>query len=130
MAGGRLDVSVGAVASLMSSIASGTATPIAIAGRTADPALPGIPTVADLGFAGVEADVWWGVFAPAATPRAVVARINDGINTVMETEESKRLLARNGAAPGRMSIEAFEQFVTSEFRKWSNLARTRGIGMP
>jgi tripartite-type tricarboxylate transporter receptor subunit TctC len=127
MAGGRLDVYVGAVASLMSSISSKTATPIAIVGRMHDPALPGVPTVAELGFPGTEADVWWGVFAPAATPRTVIAKINGGINTVMDTPEALKLLARSGAAPGRMSIEGFEQLVSSDFRKWSDLARMRGI---
>ena len=127
MAGGRLDVYVGAVASLMSSIASKTATPIAIFGRTRDPALPDVPTVAELGFAGTEADVWWGVFAPAATPKTVVARINDGINLVMETPEAQRLLARNGAAPRKMSVGAFEQLVSSDYQKWSSLAKARGL---
>jgi tripartite-type tricarboxylate transporter receptor subunit TctC len=127
MAGGRLDVYVGAVASLMSSVASKTATPIAILGRMRDPALPDVPTVAELGFPGTEADVWWGVFSPAATPGAVVARINDGINTVMETPEALKLLARSGAAPRKMSVAAFEQLVSSDYQKWRSLARARGI---
>ena len=129
MAGGRLDVYVGAVASLMSSIAGKTATPIAIVGRRRDPALPGVPTMAEAGFPGADADVWWGVFAPSGTPTTVVARINEGINTVMETPQSKTLLARNGAAPGRMSVEAFERLVAADFQKWSGLARARGISI-
>jgi tripartite-type tricarboxylate transporter receptor subunit TctC len=129
MAGGRLDVYVGAVASLMSSIAGKTATPIAVVGRMRDPALPGVPTLAETGFPGADADVWWGVFAPAGTPTTLVARINEGINTVMETQQSKTLLARNGAAPGRMSVEAFERLVAADFQKWSGLARARGISI-
>jgi tripartite-type tricarboxylate transporter receptor subunit TctC len=129
MAGGRLDVYVGAVASLMSSVASKAAVPVAVSGRMNDPALPGVATAAGAGFPGVEADVWWGVFAPAGTPREVVARLNDGINKVMETTDAQRLLARNGAGPGRMSVEAFERLVASDFQKWSSLAKARGISV-
>jgi tripartite-type tricarboxylate transporter receptor subunit TctC len=127
MAGGRLDVYVGAVASLMSSIASGTATPVAVAGRMPDPALPGVPTAAEAGFPGIEADVWWGVFAPAGTPAAEVSRINDGINAIMETPESGALLAKNGAVPRPLSVEAFEQLVAVDAQKWRRLAQARGI---
>lgn len=127
MAGGRLDVYVGAVASLMSSISSKTATPVAIVGRMRDPALPGIPTVAEAGLPETVADVWWGVFAPAATPINVVTRINDGINTVMQTPQAQILLARNGAASGKMSVEAFERLVANDFQRWSSLAKARGI---
>ena len=129
MAGGRLDVYVGAVASLMSSVASRTAVPVAVAGRTSDSALPGIATTAQAGFPGIEADVWWGVFAPAGTPTAMVTRINDGINKVMETAEAQRLLARNGAAPGKTTVQAFERLVASDFQKWARLARGRGISV-
>ena len=59
----------------------------------------------------------------------MVARINDGINRVMETTEAQRLLARNGAAPGRMSVEAFERLVASDFQKLSSLAKARGISV-
>jgi tripartite-type tricarboxylate transporter receptor subunit TctC len=127
MAGGRLDVYVGAVASLMSSISSKTATPVAVVGPVRDPALPGVPTLAEAGFPGTEADVWWGVFAPAGTPKAMIDRFNDGINTVIETPESRRLLARNGAAPRKMSVAAFEQLVSNDFQKWRALTRARGI---
>ncbi|MCC7043895.1 MAG: tripartite tricarboxylate transporter substrate binding protein [Acidobacteria bacterium] len=127
MAGGRLDVYVGAVASLMSSIASGTATPVAVAGRMRDPAIPDVPTAAEAGFPGMEADVWWGVFAPAGTPAAEVSRINAGINAVMETPESRALLAKNGAVPRQLSVEAFELLVAADLQKWSRLAKARGI---
>jgi tripartite-type tricarboxylate transporter receptor subunit TctC len=127
MAGGRLDVYVGAVASLMSSVASGMATPVAVVGRMRDPAIPDVPTAAEAGFPGMEADVWWGVFAPAGTPAAEVSRINEGINAVMETPESRALLAKNGAVPRQLSVEAFELLVAADLQKWSSLAKARGI---
>ncbi|MBS7706903.1 Bug family tripartite tricarboxylate transporter substrate binding protein [Chelatococcus asaccharovorans] len=127
MAGGRLDVYVGTVTQVLSSVASNKAKPIAIASKTRSKAMPDVPTVAEAGFAGAEADIWWGVFAPSGTPDAVVTKINQGINTVMGSPEATEFLAKHGAMPAAMSVAAFGDHVTKELAKWRELAVKHNI---
>lgn len=127
MAGGRLDVYVGTVTQVLSSVASDKAKPLAIASKTRSKALPDVPTVAEAGFAGAEADIWWGVFAPSGTPDAIVTKINQGINTVMGSAEATEFLAKHGAMPTAMSVAEFSDHVTKELAKWRELATKHNI---
>jgi tripartite-type tricarboxylate transporter receptor subunit TctC len=125
--GGRVDVFVGSVTQVLSSVANKTATPIAIAGKTRSPLLPDVPTVAEAGFPGAESDVWWGLFAPAGMPQDILARINEGVNTVMATPAAAEVLAKNGAVPARMTVEQFSAHVANELAKWKEIARKHNI---
>ncbi|MBS7701036.1 MULTISPECIES: tripartite tricarboxylate transporter substrate-binding protein [unclassified Chelatococcus] len=127
MAGGRLDVYVGTVTQVLSSVTSNKAKPVAIASKTRSKALPDVPTVAEAGFAGAEADIWWGVFAPSGTPDAVVTKINQGINKVMASQEATEFLAKHGAMPAEMSVAEFSDHVTKELAKWRELAVKHNI---
>ena len=127
MAGGRLDVYVGTVTQVLSSVSNNTAKPVAIVSKSRSKALPDVPTVAEAGTPGAETDLWWGVFVAAKTPKVVVAKINDGINAVMTTPESTEFLAKHGAIPEKMSVDEFSKLVTSELARWKNLAKAHNI---
>lgn len=127
MAGGRLDVYVGTVTQVLSSVANKTAMPVAIVSKTRSKALPDVPTVAEAGAAGAETDLWWGVFTAAKTPKPVVAKINEGINAVMTTPESADFLSKHGAIPEKMSVDQFSKLVSSELARWKELAKTHNI---
>lgn len=127
LAGGRLDVYVGTVTQVLPIVSSKTATAVAVAGKTRSTALPDVPTVAEAGVPGAEADNWWGVFTAAKTPTAVVTKLNEGINTVMATPESAEFLAKHGAIPSKMTVDEFTKHVSSELAKWKELARTHDI---
>lgn len=127
MAGGRLDVYVGTVTQVLSSVANKTATPIAIVSKSRSKALPNVPTVAEAGAPGAETDLWWGVFVASKTPKDVVAKINNGINAVMTTPESTEFLAKHGAIPEKMSVDEFSKLVSSELARWKGLAKAHNI---
>jgi tripartite-type tricarboxylate transporter receptor subunit TctC len=127
MAGGRLDLYVGSVTQVLPSVANKTAKPVAIASKTRASALPDVPTVAEAGFPGAETDLWWGVFTSSGTPPEVVAKINEGVNTVMNTPEAAKFLETHGAIPMKMSVEEFKSHVSSELEKWKSLAKKHNI---
>lgn len=122
LAGGRVDVYVGTVTQVLSSIQSGMSTPVAVISASRSPALPDVPTIAEAGVPGAEADVWWGVFTAAGTPPEVVDTLNAAINEVMSRPESAEFLARFGAQPSPMTVSEFEDWVRGEFDNWSRLA--------
>ena len=81
-------------------------------------ALPGVPTVAESGYPGFEADQWYGVVAPAGTPRDVVATLNAQINQALAAPELKTRLAAEGAIATPTSPEVFGKLIASEITRW------------
>ena len=72
-------------------------------------------------------ELWWGVLAPAATPREVVARLNAEINKALSTEEVKAFLLREGAEPAPMTPEAFTRLIAADIERWRKVADNAGI---
>ena len=127
IAGGRLDMYLGSVPQVLSSVESGTARPLVVTSETRAAALPGVPTVIEDGYPDAVMDIWWGVFTTAGTPPEVVEEINSAINAVMGTPEAAAFLEKQGAAARPMSVEEYTAFVHSEIEKWTALAQDHGI---
>jgi tripartite-type tricarboxylate transporter receptor subunit TctC len=89
--------------------------------------VPDLPTVAEAGVPGYEAQQWWGVLAPAKVPAAVVNKLNSEINTILSAEDMRSKLAHEGAEPVLMSPQEFSRFVQSEIEKFRKLIRERNI---
>ncbi len=100
---------------------------LAVTGTKALEALPGVPTVAAAGVADYQALGWFGVLAPAATPPALVARINEDINRVLAMPDVRRELISKGADPGALSAPEFGKFVRQEQQRWTQLIKDAGI---
>lgn len=91
-------------------------------GATAD-----IPTAAEQGFPGIDSSVWFGLFAPAGTPRSIVQRISVEVGETMRLPEARALLMAQGAEPAPSTPEAFAAFLKSEIAKWSKVIKAAGI---
>ncbi len=90
--------------------------------------IPEIPTVAESGLPGFEAVSWFGLFAPAGTPRDVVARVNSEVRRVFEDPEfQKNFLAANMFEPMVSSPEQFFAFIKSEAQKWGDVVRNAKV---
>jgi tripartite-type tricarboxylate transporter receptor subunit TctC len=89
--------------------------------------LPDLPTIAESGFPGYETDNWYGVVAPAKTPRAIVNRLNTELTRALLAADIKEALLKQGleVAPG--TPEAFGKYMRSEYYKWGKLIREAGI---
>jgi tripartite-type tricarboxylate transporter receptor subunit TctC len=131
---GVIDVMAGNVAIMASNMLQ--ALPYARAGRlrmlgvtTArrSPAAPEIPTVAEGGLPGYEAVQWYGLLAPAGTPREIISRLHKESAAVLQTEESRQRLAADGADVVANSPDEFGAFMRTETAKWAKVVRAAGI---
>jgi tripartite-type tricarboxylate transporter receptor subunit TctC len=89
--------------------------------------LPDVPTVAESGLAGYDSTQWYGVLAPAGTPKEIVARLHDEIVRALRDAEVGKRLAADGAEAVGSSPEEFAAFIRSESEKWAKVASAAGI---
>jgi tripartite-type tricarboxylate transporter receptor subunit TctC len=87
--GGQIDVGVATLPSVMPMITSGRVRALAVTGKARSPALPDVPTFAEAGVPGYESDNWYGIFAPGATPPALVRQIHDAVKAAANTPSFK-----------------------------------------
>ena len=86
-----------------------------------------VPTVAEMGFPGFNASIWFGLVGPAKMPAEVVARINRDVNQILATPEVVSKLEEFGAEDGGGTPQRFEAFMRDERAKWAGLVQSRGI---
>jgi len=93
-------------------------------------AAPEIPTVAESGLAGYEASTWFGLFAPAATPRDIVMKINGEVAKLLaDPAFGEKFLAPQMFEPMASSPEAFAAYIEAQTRKWGKLIRERKLSI-
>lgn len=85
------------------------------------------PSIAEAGVPGYEAVQWYGVLAPADTPKEIITRLNAEIVRIVHMAEVKDRLSSDGAVPVGASPEQFAAFLRSEVAKWTKVAKTAGI---
>jgi tripartite-type tricarboxylate transporter receptor subunit TctC len=95
--------------------------------RRRSPLLPELATVAEQGLAGFESYNWNGVLAPAATPKAIVARIHEVLAKQLATPAAQELYVSQGHEPGGDGPEEYAAFIRAEIAKWAGVARAAGI---
>jgi len=97
---------------------------VTIAKRTA--LLPDLPTIAEAGLPGYEANNWYGVLVPAKTPRAIVDRLNREIVKVLNTPAVKATLFRQGLDASPSTPQEFGAYIKSEIAKWAKVVKASG----
>jgi tripartite-type tricarboxylate transporter receptor subunit TctC len=107
-------------------INAGKVKAIAVSTAQRSAALPTVPTVAESGVRGFQYDFWYGLVAPAATPKPIVDRLSSDIQKALQTPDVKEKLAAQGAAPSSLTDVKFDQFLRSEIRKSAELVRVSG----
>ena len=107
-------------------VAAGKLAALAVIGRGRLAALPNVPTMTELGLAGFESGLWFGLNVPAGTPSAVIERLNAEVRRALGLAEIKAQLAAQGieAVPG--SADAFAAFIRQETDKWARVVRESG----
>jgi len=124
---GRINMTFIGINVVQQHVAAGKLAVLATTGNKRSPLAPDLPTMSEAGLPGFAAGTWYGVLAPAGTPRAVVTRINGEINRVFTQPEMKELLARTGAEPAGMSPEQFGSFMKTELDKWARVVKAANI---
>ena len=124
--GGEVDIASVPPTTLLPHIRSGKVKPVGMGSAQRSPAAPDIPTLAEQGLAGFEASVWYGLLAPANTPRPVVQRLNGGIHAVLKEAEVRKLLADQGIDPLTSTPEEFARLIASDLEKWARVVKESG----
>jgi tripartite-type tricarboxylate transporter receptor subunit TctC len=99
---------------------------LAVASPVKNPALPNVPTLDELGVPGVHTSTFYGVMAPANTPKEIVDRLNREINAILQTDDVKARLVKLAAVPGTGTPEDFGKFVAAELDRYGEIVKLSG----
>lgn len=125
--GGEVAYIIGNTQLVMPQVTGGKVKALAVTGERRLAALPEVPTFAEAGTAGVDVVTWFGLFAPAGTPAAIVEQLNSAATAALKSEDVQRSLATLGDEPVGSSAADFSRFVRAEHQRWVQITRSAGI---
>lgn len=125
--GGQVDVMFDNLPNALPHVKAGKMRALAVTSPKRLAELPEVPTVAELGYPGFEVAVWYGVFAPAGTPPAIINRLNSELNKAIHADDVKAMFAAQGVEAIGGSAEDFRKFNAAQDKKWSEVIRKGGI---
>ncbi|MBY4899207.1 tripartite tricarboxylate transporter substrate binding protein [Cupriavidus sp. AU9028] len=123
---GNVDLLVASVPSALAQVKAGKLRALAVTSAARSSSLPDVPTVAESGYKKVDVSTWYGVFAPAKTPREVVTRVNAEVNKLLATPAFVQAIHEQGAEPKAMTPEQFGAQVRTEYQQWKDIVRQSG----
>ena len=124
---GETQMLFGGVVSSLSLIKGGRLRPLAVTAPKRIDLLPDVPTLAELGYGGVEASSWYGLFAPAGTPAAIIERLNREMVALGKNPEHREQLFKQGQEAVYSTPAELASYVRSESTKWARVIKTAKI---
>ena len=124
---GEVPVSFNGISTALEAWRAGKVKAIAIMGAKRLPQAPDIPTVAESGLPGYEAQVWQSVVVPAGTPREVIAKLNAELTRIMRLPETQERLSASGLVPMSSTPEELGAYIRSETAKWGKIIKDLGL---
>ena len=125
--GGQIQLIFATAASAVGAIKSGKINALAVTTLKRSPLVPDLPTIAETGLKGFEANNWYGIMVPAKTPRAIINRLNKDVSTALMTPSIKELLFKQGLDVAPESPEAFGAYIKSEHAKWAKVVKAANL---
>lgn len=125
--GGHVKVHFGLVASTLQHIRRGTLRAIAVTTEQRLSSLPDIPTIAELGLPGYEISSWQAMFAPARTPKDIIAKISGETSRMLAQPDVRERISREGADPLGTTPEQFTVRIRNEITKWAKVVKDAGL---
>jgi tripartite-type tricarboxylate transporter receptor subunit TctC len=110
-------------------VKAGKVKALAVTGANRSKLMPELPTISESGLPGYNASGWYGLFVPAATPKPIIARLNQEAVKALRTPEVVKTLSSQGAEPVGNTPEEFGAFVKAEVDKWANLVKIAKMKM-
>ena len=89
--------------------------------------MPELPTMSESGVRGFDFSTWYGLLAPAGTPRPIVGRLSDEIARIVDDPEIRERFAGDGIEPMYSSAEAFVAFLARDVEKWAKVVKAAGL---
>ncbi len=127
--GGQIDIMFDNMPSAIQHVRSGKLRPLAVTTAKRSPELPNVPTIAEAGLPGYEATSWFGLFAPAGTPAAVISKLNAAIVKVLGQADVRKMISEQGAEVYSEKPEQFAAFIQLEVIKWGKVVRDSGASL-
>lgn len=127
--GGQVDVGFATLPSIAPLLANGKLRALGVTSGTRSPLLPDVPTFAESGAPGSQSDNWYGVFAPAGTPAAVVAQLHGAFKRASQTAEFRQRAQNEGLVLSLDSPEETARFVRAEEARWRKVVKDQSITM-
>lgn len=126
LVGGQIEVAFSNVLNVLPYLQSGKLVALGITGKDRLSVLPNIPPIGDT-LAGYEVDLWWGVFAPAKTPQAVVDKLNAEANRYLDAKETRAKWEKEGITLAPLSPTQFKELVARDAARWSQVIKAAKV---
>jgi len=124
---GRISVMFGGMVLTLPHVKAGRLRALATTGAVRSKTVPDLPTVAESGLPGYEADEWFGLYAPAGTPIALIDALNSALRGILKMPENQERFSGLGAELRDMTRQEFDQFVANEIAKWAKVIKAANI---
>jgi tripartite-type tricarboxylate transporter receptor subunit TctC len=128
--GGHLHSSFLSITSTGELIKSGKLRPLAVVGTNRSKLLPDVATFAELGYPRLDLLGWFAMLMPAATPKAVVAKMSNGIHEALNEPDISKAIIEMGLEPVGSSPEQFAEIIKRDFQRWQQLIKETGVKAP
>ena len=126
LAGGRVQAMFSTVPAAIALIKADRIRPIAVSTQSRAATLPEVPTVIESGVAGYDVQFWYGVFAPAATPKDIVAKLSQTVAQAVKEPSLIESLAKQGVIASDMTPQQFAGYVKAEVARWGKVVKESG----
>ena len=127
VAGGQIPLIYTVIPTIAGFVKEGRLRPIAVSSATRSAVLPEVPTMAESGLAGFEVSSWYGLFAPAKTPKPIVERIQREVAAVLQLPEIRERYLKGGFEPVANKPDEFAQQVKADLARWNKLVKEANI---
>jgi tripartite-type tricarboxylate transporter receptor subunit TctC len=124
---GDVQLFVDAAPIIVPQVKAGTIKALVVTGRSREPELPDVQTIAEAGFPAAQAEAWFGLVAPTGTPTAIVARLNQEIGNILALPEVQQRLRTLSFQPLVKTAEEFRSSLDEDHKRWGAIIREAGI---
>ena len=124
--GGQINLIFATAASAVPHVQSGKIRALAVTTSKRSKLVPDLPTVAEAGVPGFEANNWYGIVVPAKTPKPIIDRLHKEFTTVLNMPEIREILFRQGLDVAATTPQAFGAYIKSETAKWAKVIKASG----
>jgi tripartite-type tricarboxylate transporter receptor subunit TctC len=125
--GGHIPMALAPIPTVHADVAAGLLRALAVTGRTRASLLPEVPTISEAGLAGFEASLYYGLLAPAGTPRPVIDKLNKELRAALGSDAVKKQLGLDGTEITPGTPEDYADFIDRDEKKWSELVKASGV---
>jgi tripartite-type tricarboxylate transporter receptor subunit TctC len=125
--GGHIPMAFAPIPASHPSVSAGLLRALAVTSTTRSSLLPDVPTMSEAGLSGFDASLYYGLVAPAGTPRPIIDKLNEGLQAALASSEVKKQLGLDGTEITPGTPEDYANFIDKDERKWSQLVKASGV---